>query len=394
MNLPLPNAIMGRVDIMTAWRRDFHQHPELMYDLARTAPTVANLLRSFGCDAVIEGIGRTGIVALVHGRHGAATSAEKRVLFRADMDALPIHETTGAPYASTVPGKMHACGHDGHTAMLLGAASYLAETRDFDGTIVFCFQPAEEGGAGAQAMIDDGLLVRWPVKAAYALHNWPEMPVGQFGIIPGAAMAGSDALTLTVTGRGGHAAVPHLARDPIMAAGHLITALQSVVSRVVRPIDPAVLSLTAINGGTAFNVIPETVELKCNIRMFDEAVGDLIRAEIQRICTHIGQSFGVQITVASATAHPYPPTINHAAETALLAAAMRAVAGEAGVNLSLEPVMGSEDFAFILRQVPGCYGFIGNGTSAPLHNPNYDFNDAALPFGVALWAELARRTLG
>jgi amidohydrolase len=393
MNAPLKNSIAAMVPDLTEWRRDFHRHPELMYDVPRTSRIVAERLRAFGFDDVIEGVGRTGILGVLHGAQGAARHADKRVLLRADMDALPILEASGAEYASASPGRMHACGHDGHTTMLLGAARWLSENREFDGTLVFCFQPAEEGGAGAQAMIDDGMLERFPVKGAYAVHNWPGMPVGQFGVVRGVAMAATEGFVIVVEGKGGHAAFPHLARDPIVAASHIVTAVQTIVSRVVDPLDSAVVSITSIHGGEAFNVIPDKVEMKCNIRTFSEAVSKTIEAELQRICAATAEALGVRARLERRAGAPYPPTVNHPAETELALGAMRAVAGSGQVHDDLRPVMGAEDFAFVLRQVPGAYVFVGNGDTAGLHNPKYDFNDAAIAHGVAYWIELAKRAL-
>jgi amidohydrolase len=393
MNAPPKNSIAAMIPELTAWRRDFHRHPELTYDLPRTSRIVAERLRAFGFDEVIEGVGQTGVVGLLHGTKGAAGGAGRRVLLRADMDALPILEATGAEYASASPGRMHACGHDGHTTMLLGAARWLAGTRDFDGTLVFCFQPAEEGGAGAQAMIDDGMLERFPVKGAYAVHNWPGMPVGRFGVVRGPALAATASFVITIEGVGGHAAFPHKTRDPIVAAGHLVTAAQTIVSRVVDPLDSAVVSITAIHGGEAFNVIPDRVEMKCNIRSFSDAVSKTVEAELERICASTAAALGVTARLDRAAETPYPPTVNHPAETELALSAMRAVAGPERVRDDLRPVMGAEDFAFILRRVPGAYVFVGNGDTAGLHNPKYDFNDAALPHGVAYWIELAKRAL-
>ncbi len=393
MNAPVSNSIAAMIPELTEWRRDLHRHPELSYDVPRTARLVAERLSAFGFDEVIEGVGRSGVLGLLHGANGPAAGPEKRVLFRADMDALPIHEATGAEYASERPGRMHACGHDGHTTMLLGAARRLAETRGFDGTIVFCFQPAEEGDAGAQAMIDDGMLERFPVKGAYAVHNWPGVPVGSFGVVRGPAMAATGKFHIAVEGVGGHAAFPHRARDPIVAAAAIVTAAQTIVSRVVDPLDPAVVSITSIHGGDAFNVIPDRVAMKCNIRCFSDAVGKTIETELRRICAETAAALGVSATVETGTGIPYPPTVNHPKETELALEAMRAVAGPDHVRDDLKPVMGAEDFAFVLRQVPGAYVFVGNGDSPMLHNPKYDFNDAAIAPGVAYWVELARRTL-
>ncbi len=393
MNAPLKNSIAAMLPELTEWRRDLHRHPELTYDLPRTSRIVADRLKTFGFDEVIEGVGRSGVLGLLHGAKGAAENAGKRVLLRADMDALPILEATGADYASATPGLMHACGHDGHTTMLLGAARWLAENRDFDGTLVFCFQPAEEGGAGAQAMIDDGMLERFPVKGAYAVHNWPGVPIGHFRVVHGPAMAATSSVVITVEGVGGHAAFPHFARDPIVAASHIVTAAQTIVSRVVNPLDSAVVSITSIHGGDAFNVIPEKVEMKCNIRSFSDDVSKTVEAELERICAAIAQALGVTARLDHRPETPYPPTVNHPAETELALSAMRAVAGPERVRDDLKPVMGAEDFAFILRRVPGAYVFVGNGDTAGLHNPKYDFNDAALSHGVAYWIELARRAL-
>jgi hippurate hydrolase len=393
MNAPVLNSIAASIPELTEWRRDFHRYPELSYEVPRTARLVAERLGAFGFDEVIEGVGRTGVLGVLHGAAGPAAGPEKRVLFRADTDALPILEATGAEYASEAPGRMHACGHDGHTTMLLGAARHLAETRAFDGTLVFCFQPAEEGDAGAQAMIDDGMLERFPVKGAYAVHNWPGVPVGAFGVVRGPAMASTGKFHITVEGVGGHAAFPHRARDPIVAAAAIVTAAQTIVSRVVDPLDPAVVSITAIHGGDAFNVIPERVTMKCNIRCFSEAVAETIETELRRISAETAAALGVSATVETGTGIPYPPTVNHPAETELALEAMRAVAGPERVRDDLKPVMGAEDFAFVLRQVPGAYVFVGNGDSAMLHNPKYDFDDSAIAPGVAYWVELARRVL-
>ena len=393
MNAPLKNSIATMIPELTEWRRDFHRHPELTYDLPRTSGIVAERLKAFGFDEVIEGVGKTGVLGVLHGATGPAQSAERRVLLRADMDALPILEASGAEYASTSPGRMHACGHDGHTTMLLGAARWLAENREFDGTLIFCFQPAEEGGAGAQAMIDDGMLERFPVKGAYAVHNWPGVPVGEFGVVRGPAMAATSGFVITVEGVGGHAAFPHFARDPIVAASHIVAAVQTIVSRVIDPLDSAVVSITSIHGGEAFNVIPDKVEMKCNIRSFTEGVSNTVEAELQRICASTAEALGVQARLDRRADTPYPPTVNHPAETELALSAMRAVAGPERVRDDLKPVMGAEDFAFVLRRVPGAYVFVGNGDTAGLHNPKYDFNDAALPHGVAYWVELAKRAL-
>jgi hippurate hydrolase len=394
MTPPFNNSIAAMLPELTEWRRDLHRHPELTFDLPRTSRFVAERLRAFGFDDVVEGVGRTGVLGVLHGASGAAQTIDKRVLFRADMDALPIHEATGAAYASASPGRMHACGHDGHTTMLLGAARHLAETRSFDGTLIFCFQPAEEGGAGAQAMIDDGMLERFPVKGAYAVHNWPGLPVGSFGVVRGAMLASAESWIITIEGTGGHAAMPNRARDPIVAASHIVVAAQTIVSRVVDPQESAVVSITSIHGGDAINVIPSRVEMKCDVRTFSEAVSKSIETELKRICERTAEAFGATARVERPPlATPYPALINHDAETNVALGAMRATAGAERVRDDLKHVMGAEDFAFILRKVPGAYIVLGNGDTAGLHNPGYDFNDEAIPHGVAYWAELARRTL-
>jgi hippurate hydrolase len=393
MNAPIKNSIAALTPELTEIRRDLHRHPELQYECRRTAGLVAERLRAFGFDEVHEGIGKTGVVGLLHGAKGPAASAEKRVLLRADMDALPILEATGAAHASQTPGVMHACGHDGHTTLLLGAAKHLSSARDFDGTLVFCFQPAEEGGAGAQAMIDDGLFERFPVKGVYGLHNWPGMPVGHFAVARGPAMASTDRFDIVVQGYGGHAAMPNLARDPIVAASAIVLAAQTIVSRVVDPLEPAVLSITSIHAGEAYNIIPDKVEMRANMRTLSDAVADTIKAEIARICAGVAAAHNMTVKIVPSDSAPYPATINHPRETDIAVAAMRAVAGAENVRDDIKPTMGSEDFAFMLKRVPGAYIFMGNGDTAPVHHPAYDFNDEAIPYGVAYWSEVARRAL-
>ena len=393
MNAPFKNSIAALTPELIEWRRDFHRHPELLYGCRRTAEIVAERLRAFGFDEVHEGIGQTGVVGLLHGAKGPATSADKRVLFRADMDALPIEEATGADYASQYKGLMHACGHDGHTTLLLGAAKHLAGARDFDGTLVFCFQPAEEGGAGADAMIEDGLFERFPVSGVYGLHNWPGLPIGTFAVARGPAMASADRLDIVVKGFGGHGAMPHLARDPIVASAEIVLALQTIVSRVIDPLEPAVVSLTSIHAGEAYNIIPDKVDMRVGFRSLSDAVAEKIEAEIHRICQGVAAAHGMTVEVSRSPTKPYPTTVNHPKETDIAIEAMRAVAGHDNVIDNLKPVMGSEDFSFMLKRVPGAYIFLGNGDTAPVHHPAYDFNDEAIPYGVAYWSELARRVL-
>jgi hippurate hydrolase len=386
---PIPNSIAAQADELAEWRQDFHRHPELAYDEHRTAARVAERLGAFGFDEVETGIGGTGVLGVLHGRGGPGGEA---ILLRADMDALPIEETTGAAYASTRPGVMHACGHDGHTTMLLGAAKHLAATRNFDGTVYFCFQPAEEGYAGAKAMLDDGLFERYRPRAVYGMHNWPGLPVGEFAVKDGPVLAATGQFTVTVTGKGSHGAEPHSGRDPIVAAAHLVTALQSIVARVVDPLQPAVLSVTAFNAGSAFNVIPGEAVLKGTIRTFDEKVRTLVIDEMDRICAQIGAAFAVGVDVDRGTV-AYPPTINDAREADFAESVMRDVFGDDAVHRGHPPTMAGEDFAYFSREVPGAYVIIGNGDSAPLHNAGYDFNDAAAPLGVAYWARLVEKAL-
>jgi hippurate hydrolase len=386
---PIPNSLAARAGELVEWRRDLHRHPELGYAEHRTARIVAERLRAFGLDRVETGIGGTGVVGVLHGRDGAGGPA---IMLRADMDALPISEATGADHASLTPGVMHACGHDGHTTMLLGAARQLAETRNFAGTVYFCFQPAEEGGAGAKAMLDDGLLERFPVRAVYGMHNWPGLPVGQFAVKDGPVLAAAGEFTITVRGKGSHAARPHEARDPIVAGAQLVSALQTVVSRVVDPLQPAVLSVTRFAGGTTHNVIPDRAELMGTIRSFDEGVYAQIQREIDRISGRLAEALDVSIEVTYGP-NPYPPTINDPAEADFAESVLRATFGDAAVRRGHEPTLAGEDFAFLSREVPGAYILIGNGASAPLHHPAYDFDDRAAPLGAAYWVSLAERAL-
>ncbi|TVQ54069.1 MAG: amidohydrolase [Rhodobacteraceae bacterium] len=388
---PLDNAIAAMADDLADWRHTLHRAPELCYEETRTAAFVAEKLRAFGFDAVETGIGGTGVVGVLHGASGPGDEA-RTILLRADMDALPIMEATGKPYASETPGKMHACGHDGHTTMLLGAARRLADTRGFDGTVVFVFQPAEEGGAGAKAMLDDGLLERYPARAVYGLHNWPGMAVGQFALREGPAMALADEFTIEIEGKGGHAARPELTHDPIVAGAALVQALQTIVSRRVVATEPAVLSITVFQAGSAHNVIPSTARLGGTVRVFDKATHALIVEEIERKCAQIGAAYGVSIRY-SAGREPYPPVVNDPAQTAFAAEVLRGLAGAENVTLGHPPVMGGEDFAYLAEKRPGVFVFMGNGDTAPLHHPEYDFNDAALPVGVAYWSKLVETAL-
>ncbi len=386
--MPIRNRLADMHAEITAWRRDFHMHPELLYDTHRTAGIVAEKLRAFGCDEVVTGIGRTGVVGLIQGR---TTASGRTVGLRADMDALPILEATGADHASTVPGKMHACGHDGHTAMLLGAAQYLAETRNFDGTVAVIFQPAEEGGAGALAMVQDGLIDRFGISEIYGMHNSPLLPEGQFAIRPGPFYAAVNSFEITVTGKGGHAARPHACVDTTLAAAALVMNLQQIVARNTDPQQAAVVSVTSFRTETeAFNIIPETVTLRGTVRSFDEGVRQDIEARIRSVAALSAETYGASATVAWPE-EPYPVMSNHPAETELAARAARTVAGDCIIDASR--TTGGEDFAYMLEACPGAYIQIGSGPGPGLHHPGYDFNDAVIPTGASFWVELAEQRL-
>jgi amidohydrolase len=385
--MPIKNRIAEMQDEIASWRRDFHEHPELLYDTNRTAAIVAAKLREFGCDEVAEGIGRTGVVGLIRGR---SDSNGRVVGIRADMDALPILEATGLPYASKTPGKMHACGHDGHTAMLLGAAKYLAETRNFDGAAAVIFQPAEEGGAGGKAMVEDGLIERFRISEVYGMHNSPGHRVGAFAIRSGPFYAATDTFTIAVVGRGGHAARPHTTVDPTLIASHLVLALQSIVSRNADPVRSMVVSVTSFRTASdAYNVIPETAELRGTVRTFDPELRARAEARVKAIAAHTAEAFGGRADVAWAPG--YPSMVNHEAETCFAVEAARRVS--ASVDPHAPPLMGGEDFAYMLQACPGAYIQIGNGEGADLHHPAYNFNDDVIPAGASYWAELIEQRL-
>lgn len=393
--MPVPNSLAARSDAFAEWRRDLHRHPELAFEERRTAAFVADQLRAFGCDAVVEGVGGTGVVGLVHGRggegRGEAVAADRAILLRADMDALPMAEVNAFAHASSHPGAMHACGHDGHTTMLLAAAQRLAETRAFDGTAVLCFQPAEEKGAGADKMIRDGLLDRFPCREAYALHSDPGLPVGAFSLSPGPVLAGAQDFVITLAGKGGHAAHPDLASDMLLATGHLLTALQSVVARRIAPTDTAVLSITSIRGGDAFNVLPDAVRLLGTVRTYDAAVEARAIESIREICAGVGAAFGAEVSIAFEP-DAYPATINDPKATDFARATAAEIVGDENVRVA-QPEMGSEDFSFLLQRMPGAFVLIGNGDSQPLHHPEYDFDDRATPYGAAFFVRLVERAL-
>lgn len=385
--MPVKNRFAELLPEITAWRRDLHENPELMYEVHRTAGLVAQRLRDFGCDEVVEGIGRTGVVGVIHGR---ATGSGRVIGLRADMDALPIEEITGLPHASKTPGMMHACGHDGHTAMLLGAARYLSETRNFDGTAVVIFQPAEEGGGGGREMCQEGLMARFGIDEVYGLHNWPGLPLGSFAIRPGPFFAATDQFTIVINGRGGHAAKPHDTVDPTVAGAQLVLALQTIASRNADPVDQIVVSVTSFRTGSqAYNVIPRQVELRGTVRTLSDAVRDMAEVRLQQITTNIVAAFGA--TADLTYARGYPVMVNHDHETRLAAEVARSVTGQDTAEAPL--VMGGEDFAYLLAERPGAYILLGNGDSAPVHHPGYDFNDEAIPAGCSWLAGMVEARL-
>jgi len=377
-------------------RRDLHAHPELCYEEVRTADVVAARLTEWGIP-IVRGLGVTGVVGIV--KNGTSNRA---IGLRADMDALPMQEINGFAHTSRHPGKMHACGHDGHTAMLLGAAHHLAQHRNFDGTVYLIFQPAEEGGGGARRMMDDGLFEQFPMDAVYGMHNWPGIAEGNFGVVPGPMMASSNEFRVTVRGKGAHAAQPHRGIDPVMVAVQIAQAWQTIVSREKNPLESAVLSITQIHAGSATNVIPDEAELIGTVRTFSTAVLDLIQRRMEEIAAGVAAAFNASVDFTFK--RNYPPLINHPEQTAFAVEAMRAVVGPDRVDTDVEPTMGAEDFAFMLQEKPGCYVFIGNGEGAhragghglgpcQLHNTSYDFNDNLLPIGASFWVRLVEMSL-
>jgi len=386
--MPILNRIAEFHDEITAWRRDLHQHPEVLFDVHRTAGIVAEKLKVFGVDEVVTGLGRTGVVGIINGKSNASG---KTIGLRADMDALTVTEKTGAAYASTNQGKMHACGHDGHTAMLLGAAKYLAETRNFDGRIALIFQPAEEGGGGGKVMLDDGLIEKFDISEFYGMHNWPGMPVGHFGIRHGGIMAATDRFYITISGQGGHAARPQQTIDPIIVAAQMVTALQTIVSRNLDPLESAVLSVTMIEAGEADNVISQTAKITGTVRTLDGRVQDFIEARLNEIVPQFAQSFGASAVIRYARG--YPVTVNSADEADFAADVATEVVGAERVDRNTPPSMGGEDFSFMLNERPGAYIFLGNGNSSELHTDTYDFNDEAIPVGTSYWVRLAETAL-
>lgn len=393
--MPIVNRVADLHNEIKEWRRDLHAHPELRYDVHRTAGSVAEKLKSFGCDEVVPGIGRTGVVGVIRGRKTANKTGNKagnRVIgLRADMDALPIEEETGLPYKSTVPGKMHACGHDGHTAMLLGAAKYLAETRNFAGTAVVIFQPAEEGGAGALAMVKDGLIKRFGIEEVYGMHNYPGLPVGQFAIRPGPMMAAADHLAIEIEGKGGHAARPHLAIDTILVGAQMINQLQSIVARNIDPLQSAVVSICMFQAGQTDNVIPQHAILRGTARSLTAEVREVLQKRIGEVVEGTARTYGASAKITYTNG--YPVVVNHERQTAFAADVAREIAGKDKVDVDVPPVMGAEDFAFMLNERPGAFIFVGNGDTAGLHHPAYDFNDETIPVGTSYWVRLAETAL-
>ena len=386
--MPVINRLADTADELTAWRRQLHQTPELQYDLPITAAFVAEQLKAFGCDEVVTGIGRTGVVGVIRGREAGAG---RTIALRADMDALPVEERTGAPYASLVPGKMHACGHDGHTTMLLGAARHLAETRAFAGTAVMVFQPAEEGGGGGRAMVEDGLMDRFGINEVYGMHNLPGLPVGRFAMRDGAIMASADHVEIEVDGRGAHAARPHDGIDVVLTGASIVTALQQVVARNVDPLASGVVSIAMFHAGDADNVLPQSAKLVGTLRSLSPEVRQQLRDRVKQVAEGVGMAFGATVNVRFIEG--YPVTVNHRAQTALAREVAEEVAGAAQVDADAPPLMAAEDFAYMLEARPGAYIFVGNGPSAGLHHPAYDFDDTALPWGASYWVRLVETAL-
>lgn len=384
--MPVLNRLADLHQEITEWRRDIHAHPEIMFDTHRTSATVAEKLRAFGCDEVVEGIGRTGVVGVIKGK---VQNSGKTIGLRADMDALPINEDTGLDYASKTPNAMHACGHDGHTAMLLGAAKYLCETRNFDGTVIVIFQPAEEGGGGGDEMCKDGMMERWSIDEVYGMHNWPSLPVGDFAIRSGPFFASTDEFNIRVNGRGGHAAKPNETVDSIVVAAQLVTALQTIASRNADPVTEIVVSVTSIESSSkAHNVIAQYVDLRGTVRTLSKDNRALAQKRIPEICAGVGQTFGAEITVDYKRG--YPVMANHPEQTAFAADVATEISGGC---IEAPLVMGGEDFAYMLEARPGAYILIGNGDTAPVHHPKYNFNDEAIPAGTSWWVRIAEKRM-
>ena len=384
--MPVKNRFAELLPEITEWRRDMHENPEILFETHRTSALVAEKLQAFGCDEVVTGIGRTGVVAVIKGK---TNTSGKVIGLRADMDALPILEATGLEYASKTPGAMHACGHDGHTAMLLGAAKYLSETRNFDGTAVVIFQPAEEGGGGGREMCEDGMMDRFGIQEVYGMHNWPGKPVGSFAIRSGAFFAATDQFDITLQGLGGHAAMPHTTVDTTVMAAQTVLALQTIASRNADPVDQVVVSVTSLETSSkAFNVIPQTVQMKGTVRTMSTDMRDLAERRINEICNGIAATFGGTADVTYIRG--YPTMVNSEEQTEFAAAVATSVSGDCA---PADLVMGGEDFAFMLQERPGAYILVGNGDGAMVHHPQYNFNDEAIPAGCSWWAEIVEQRM-
>jgi amidohydrolase len=385
--MPIVNRVAAMHEEVTAWRRDLHAHPELGFDVHRTAGIVAEKLKAFGCDEIVPGIGRTGVVGVIKGR---GTASGKVMGLRADMDALPIQEATGVPYASTFHGKMHACGHDGHTAMLLGAAKYLCETRNFDGTVVVVFQPNEEGLTGSLAMIEDGLIERFGIQQVYGMHTSPTHELGEFALCAGPMLAACDKFTIAITGKGSHAGRPQEGIDSVVVAAQTIMALQTIASRNVHPLDSVVVSTCILRAGEAFNILPQEVMLIGTIRTLSETVRSQTHARMRTITEGTAALFGATAQVVFEG--DVPVTVNDAEKTEFAQGVAREIVGEGNVK-DMRPIMGAEDFSHMLRKRPGAFIMLGNGIGPGLHNPGYNFNDAAIPLGVSYWIRLAETAM-
>ncbi|WP_281994887.1 M20 aminoacylase family protein [Ruegeria faecimaris] len=384
--MPIKNRFAELRSEITEWRRDIHQNPEILFETHRTSALVAEKLKEFGCDEVVTGIGRTGVVGVIKGK---ADTGGKVIGLRADMDALPIHEATGLDYASNTDGAMHACGHDGHTAMLLGAAKYLSETRNFDGTVVVIFQPAEEGGGGGREMCEDGMMDRWGIQEVYGMHNWPGRPVGSFAIRPGAFFAATDQFDIVFEGKGGHAAKPHETVDTTVMAAQAVLALQTIAARNADPVDQVVVSVTSFEtSSTAFNVIPQTVKLRGTVRTMSRDMRDMAEKRVTEICSGVAATFGGAVEVTYYRG--YPVMVNSDDQTDFAARVARSVSGDCD---QAPLIMGGEDFAFMLEERPGAYILVGNGDTAAVHHPEYNFNDEAIPAGCSWWAEIVEQRM-
>ena len=385
--MPILNRVSEMHADITAWRRELHQMPELGFDVVRTAGFVEQKLREFGVDDIVKGLGRTGIVGIIKGNRGEGPT----IGLRADMDALPISEKTGKAWASKTSGKMHACGHDGHTAMLLGAAKYLAETRNFSGSIAVIFQPAEEGGGGGREMVKDGMMEKFAISEVYGMHNLPGLDSGKFATRSGPIMASTDEFRVTVKGRGGHAAMPHTTIDPVIISAQVITALQTIASRNVDPLQSSVVSVTILKAGDASNVIPDEASFAGTIRTLNAEMRELSKKRLKEIAEGVAAALGAEATVSIHTG--YPVTRNHGEQTGVALTAAGDVAGLPNVDPDVNPMMGGEDFSYMLNARPGNFIFIGNGATASLHNADYDFNDEIIPHGVSYWVRLAEQRL-